>query len=1442
MPANKAMTRIPVVGIGASAGGLESLQRFFRAVPSDSGLAYVVVQHLSPSFKSMMDSLLRRCTALPIDVIRDGMTLEANHVYLNPPARILQLTEGQFKLSAYPGDETLHLPIDAFFESLAASKGSRCAAVVLSGTGSDGAKGLRAVHDARGLVLAESRATAAFNGMPRSAVETGVVAAVLAPEEMPHALRAHLGESPASPTKFLEPIDEILRALRSRYDIDFNMYRRGTLTRRLERRCELSGADDMAAYAAQVVSDPAELQAALSDLLIGVTTFFRDPECFEALANRIRTGLNRLEELRIWSAGCATGQEAYSLAMLATELAEEMDTPIPIKVFATDVHASALEYATAGHYTEAEMEGVSQARRDRFFDRTADGYQVIPSLRHMVIFAQHDLLHDAPFTGIDVVVCRNLLIYLGEQGQERAISYMRFAMSHGGLLMLGPSEATQLGPTFEGINETMRIFVARARPATPSAPATMRIARPPVPSAQSQSPLLEAYDALCDRYMPPGFLIDDQRQLVDSFSGAERFLSITGRRPSSDFLNLLRTSDRGGLLSGLRRAEGGESVKLPSLELREGEDPVLVDLRIERIEGRGHRPHLLITLGEPLPYRPPEETVLARSTEGSTDLVADLERDLREARTQLQQTVEELEAANEELQASNEEMVASNEELQATNEELSSVNEELYSVNAEYQATNAKLHESNSALEQLFAATQVVTVFVDQALSIRRLVPTPNPVVAATDHDIGRKLTAFQHYLKWPEFYDAVGTVLENGEPLLKQVDAAEHDRTWFVQIHRYEVAPGAHGAVITSTDVTELVQAQRRAKRFQKRLTETTNGLPILLSYVNRDEVYEFVNDAYVRLWGKPRDEIVGSTVQEVLGPAYEAAKPAVTKALSGEKVEYAIELTAADGNRRFSLVSYTPAFDGDEVRGFYAAVTDITDRRETELALEIARAAADSATLAKSEFLANMSHEIRTPMTAILGYADLIAAETEEPKTAQHVQTIRRNGRHLIDVIDDVLDLSRIEHMGGDLQLVDVSPALLAADVHELFRLRAEREGLNLELDLGTRLPAQIRTHPQSVRQVLFNLMANAIKFTASGTVELRMRVEKRGERGAELVMSVRDTGIGFPDSMKDKLFQPFEQLDNSHTRTYKGTGLGLAISHRLAKALGGKLSAESVEGQGATFSLSLPLGTFEELELVEPDVRTPAVEAPQVAPVSGSVLVVDDADDVRLLVAEILERAGAKVTTASSGAESLSLLFDSGPFDAVVLDIQMPEMDGLAVARRMRANGFEAPILAVTARALPGDEAECIEAGCSGYLSKPVDAGQLTNRLGKLLAAPPVSRRKQKFLVVEDNIDAAETLVAMLEMREITASHVGTVADAIAAYEQTRPDVVLCDLGLPDGDGTMVARFVRDAGDQKTNLVALSGRHGGEVTARNAGFDTFVLKPVSLDELMDKLGTHG
>ena len=872
-----------IVGIGASAGGLEALEHLFDHIPADTGLSYVVVQHLSPDFVSMMDELLSRHTKLQIHRVEDGMHVEPNSIYLIPPKKDMIIAEGNLLLTDKEPRQGLSLPIDTFFRSLAQDAGKRSIGVVLSGTGSDGSRGIMEISKAGGMVIAQDEASCKFDGMPKSAVETGVVDLVLPPEQMGTAMVQFAESHTIPPVEKLgggdDGLNGIFELLRQNHGIDFSCYKSSTVRRRVERRQQMAHAINLDDYVKQLRMDPVELNQLYKDLLIGVTQFFRDPAAFEIIAKdvlpQLFASVKPHEELRFWVAGCATGDEAYSLAILIDEQLSRIKTPIDVKIFATDAHQASLDFASAGIYEHSSLEDVTPERVQRYFTRVGDTYQIAPSLRKMIVFAPHNVIKDAPFTKISLITCRNMLIYFQPIAQKKVLSMFHFSLKAGGALFLGPSEGpAELADEFEPLDRHWKIYRKRRdirlqtdlRLMTPDF-ATRRghteYARPN-PQPQDEF-VIRGYEALASEFLPPSFIVDENGRLLYTFPGGARFLQPREGMPSTDLLQLVERDLRVALAGAIQRsARELVAVRFSGVRVQDIADASAVDLVVKPYKVDQTRTLFLISL---VPQKAPVLPVSASDktidvVDSINDRMRLLETELQHTKENLQATIEELETSNEELQATNEELVASNEELQSTNEELHSVNEELYTVNAEHQRKISELVVATDDMDNLFHASEIATIFLDANLAIRRFTPRAAQIFRIMPQDCGRRIDSFVNNLNYPELFQEIRAIADG------QRNSYEHEiedtfGTWYLlRILPYVNRNELGGVVVTLIDITSLKETQEQLSAAFDSLNSSING--VILADMNWR--VQFVNPAMLTMFDfDEQSDVVGKRLTEL-------------------------------------------------------------------------------------------------------------------------------------------------------------------------------------------------------------------------------------------------------------------------------------------------------------------------------------------------------------------------------------------------------------------------------------------------------------------------------------------------------------------------------------------------------------------------------------------------
>ncbi|MGE3317159.1 MAG: CheR family methyltransferase, partial [Planctomycetaceae bacterium] len=969
-------------------------------MPHESGLAFVIVQHLSPDFKSLMDELLSHRTKMPIYRVEDGMAVEANAVYLIPPKKEMIISGGKLLLTDKDPSQGLTLPIDLFFRSLAQDAGRDAIGIILSGTGSDGSRGIRDIHESGGLVVAQSEETAKFDGMPKSAVDTGVVDLVLAPEKMPTAILKYIKHPIAATLTDVDDgvadetgLSRLFLVLRDQYSIDFSHYKPSTVGRRIERRLQMNQTTDLDDYVRQLREDPVELNSLYKDLLIGVTKFFRDQDAFHRLGAEILPGLLLKvapdDEFRVWVAGCATGEEAYSMAMLIHEQMEAMRRPLKVKIFATDVHRESIDFASAGIYSDESLSEVTPGRLERYFIRNGRGYQVSPELRQMIVFANHNIIRDAPFTKLDLVTCRNLLIYLQSGAQKKALSLFHFGLSTGGVLFLGPSECpAELEDEFEAIDARWKIYRKRRDIRLPTElrlPMSMDAARlrssaaypSRHPSRHSDMPLGSTYDTLLKEFMPPSLLVNEQRELLHTFGGAERYLHWQPGRTSTDVLNLVSSDLRLALSGALNSAMKNQTtVRFPGVSVEEPNGRACLTIGVRPLHDRHlGSTHMLITLDKRERTFGAEDNSATGAEidlnidRASQDRLDDLEAELRYTKENLQATVEELETSNEELQATNEELLASNEELQSTNEELHSVNEELYTVNAEYQRKIAELTQLNNDMDNLLRSTDIGTIFVDRELCIRKFTPQIARTFSLLPQDVGRCIDAFTHNIDEPELVEHLRNVLRTGEPFER--DVQDRKRNWyFLRILPYRNSVGEiEGVVLTLIDVSTMKRAEAELEEINRLLAGILENSTTFIYVKDLEGRYQICNRASVAVLGVEPERATAKSDYDFLPTEIADTIQAHDRevATTGRVQEFEETFPNAVGPQTYLSIKFPLRDETGRIYAVGGVCTNITDRKrvESEQLQAVAR---------RDQFLAMLSHELRNPLGAIVNAVNLI------------------------------------------------------------------------------------------------------------------------------------------------------------------------------------------------------------------------------------------------------------------------------------------------------------------------------------------------------------------------------------------------------------------------------------------------------------------------------------
>ena len=1318
-----------IVGIGASAGGLEALERLFETMPLESGMAFVVIQHLSPDFKSLTDDILSRRTRLPIKVVENGIAVRPDTVFLIPPRKDMMIRGGQLLLTDKDPSQLVALPIDCFFRSLAQEAGERAVAIILSGTGSDGSRGIRDIHEAGGLIIVQDPQSAKFDGMPQSALATGVTDLTLPPEAMPdaltrHALKPHSHHDDDIPGLAPVGLEAIFQLLRDAHGIDFTQYKPDTVTRRLERRLALNDTSGVNEYARRLEADPAELNLLYKDLLIGVTRFFRDEEAFDRLGRDVIPSLlSRLspnDEFRAWVAGCATGEEAYSLAILVRECLLQMGRDNPVKIFATDAHRASLDIAATGIYSDSAVAELGPTRLTRFLTRVSNGYQISSEIRKMVVFAPHNVIKDAPFTKLDLVSCRNLLIYFRPPAQKRAVTLFHFALKTGGILVLGPSETTgEVSDEFETIDLRWKVYrkrrdirlVPELRPvAAPLRQTALTINVGPEPS------LASTYDSLLDEFMPPSFLINDKGELIQSFAGASRYLKFRDGRISTDLLELVDPELRTALTGALPRAlKELVPVSYKGLNVSTADGSKAINVTVRPVRNR--RPgivHALVQIEDigRVPHKS-DATHEIDLSQASREQILALESELRYTKENLQAMIEEMETSNEELQATNEELVASNEELQSTNEELHSVNEELYTVNGEYQKKIVELTEMTADLDNLLASTEVHTLFLDRELCIRKFTLKIGKTFNLLPHDVGRPFDHFTHSIDYPDLLGDLRAVSKGSEPVEHQVRDLRGN--WFLlRILPYRAGSTVEGVVLTLIDLARIKEAEAENWRLGEQLTAVLQNSPNWVYVRDLGGRYVLADESFKRAIGR---DPVGKTAPELFPPevASKVAEGDDRVLKEGVAVESEVRIPLADGPHTFLSVKFPLRDQAGRITGMGGIKTDVTAIRQ-------AQQSAQDAVIQRDRFLAMLSHELRNPLAAVLSAAEILTRiGGGTPQSSKWLGVISRRARHMTRLVDDLLDVARFTQSKIEIRKSLIDLRSTVADVLEEVRVGFDEAGLQLIHEVSQE-PHSVLGDPVRLQQVQVNLLRNAAKYTPHGG-RVWYTLQREGD---QVVIRVRDTGVGLTNEMRGKVFEPFVQADETLDRAGGGIGLGLTLVRSIVELHAGTVQAQSEgSGKGSEFVVKLPLYETEKASLSDAKntgaeaVALPASTQPNHP--SLKVLIVEDDRDIRSSLLGILEMEGHQVRSADEGTSALAIL-NREQFDVALLDIGLPGMSGYELARAIREKVAKAPVLiALTGYGRTEDRAAAEAAGFNKHLTKPFRPEELS----RLLAAIPTDR---------------------------------------------------------------------------------------------------------------------
>jgi two-component system CheB/CheR fusion protein len=1352
---------------------MEAFIELLRHVSHDSGMAFVLIQHLDPTHPSYLCDALARSTGFPVHEIQDGMHVEPDHVYVIPPNADVGILQGALTLVPRPSEARRpHLPVDFFFSALSADRAHRAIGVVLSGTGADGTEGLRAIKAEGGVTFAQDPQSAKFPGMPEVAIDAGVADFALPIPELAGELQ-RIGHHPFLSAQADQAVvtglsddgelAKVLVILRGACGVDFSEYKLTSIRRRLARRMALHRLTTLHDYVQRLRDDRAEAVVLFEDILIHVTSFFRDAEVYDKLGEHVFPEILKQKReggaIRIWSAGCSSGEEAYSLVIALLEfLARENASDVPIQLFGTDVSGKSIDEARAAVYSETAVRGVGAERLARFFTRVeSGGYRITKPVRERCAFMKHDLARDPPFSKLDLVSCRNVLIYFGPALQKRVLGTLHFALNYPGFLLLGRAENIAAGADlFSPIDKEAKIFARTAARSklhiTPARDMISPARTPAEASARASTPATPEYrirqveDRLLDQYAPPGVIVNGRMEILRFRGRTGLYLEPAPGEPQHDLVKMARHGLVADLRIALSQAEKeGTTVRRAGVPVDQNGSTRVCDVVVIPVASSPDARDCLfaVLFEEPRPgarlveATGPMRALPAAEAPGDDARVARLEAELGATKAHLQSIIEEHLRTNDELMSTNEELVSTNEELQSLNEELEtakeelqSTNEELSTLNEELQTRNVELDAVNSDLLNILGSVEVPIVIVDGQRRIRRFTPKARPILNLRPTDVGRPINDMKPALAIEDLDHKIADVIDSVTSHEEEVRGRNGE--WYrLQIRPYTtIDKKIDGAVLSVIDIDVLKRALGAAEwaRDYAKATVEAVQMPLVVLDVRRDVVS--ANQAFRDHFGAGGAELEGRSLYALQSGAWDVPelRSALVRVFEADERFAALEVERELprlGVRVLCLAGRAvPMPSGDKL--VLLAIEDITDRRRAQAEhermlaeTEAAKASAEQANRAKDQFLATLSHELRTPLSILTMQAQVLAlSQTADPMVQKSVEAIGRAAEAQAQLIDDLLDISRIVAGKLRMELQTVSLAAIARAAAEVVGPSAARKHVELALELDDTL-APVAGDPTRLQQVVWNLLANAVKFTPEGG-RVTVTVDAAADRGR---IRVRDTGVGIESSFLPHIFDRFSQENREITRSYGGLGLGLSLVRSLTEAHGGTVQVESGgKGQGSTFTVLLPLMKATAVR-VEP--AHPSPEHPAATIAGARVLIVEDDPGAREALAQMLGLVGASVRSAASAADAMACFEEYRP-ELLVCDIAMPDEDGYSLLRRIRAlgpeRGGEVPALALTALASDEDRRRSAEAGFQVHMAKPADIGRLVSALARMSANRP------------------------------------------------------------------------------------------------------------------------
>ncbi|HEY0655387.1 MAG TPA: chemotaxis protein CheB [Chryseosolibacter sp.] len=1196
-----------IIAIGASAGGLEPIHELFDTLPDDTNFSFVVVQHLSPDHKSLMGELLAKHTSMKIIEAEDSMEVKPNCVYLIPSKKVMTFANGKLKLHDKERNQVPNNAIDNFFESLAQEKGKNAVGIILSGTGTDGTRGVEAIKKKGGLVIVQDPLTADFDGMPSSAIQTGCADLILPPEMIAEELIEFLRESPYAKTleRFTKEdeviVQEILGYIRSITAHDFSLYKTPTITRRLAKRMTEKGFTTLEQYQEYMMQEPDEANILAREFLINVTKFFRDPEAFDELKTKIIPSIFSSKKpqdlIKVWIVACSSGEEAYTIAILLYEYMESIrNHDYNLKIFATDLDKDALHTASQGVYPETIARDITPERLSRFFTREGNAYRILPVIRKMVVFAYHDITKDPPFSKLDLITCRNMLIYMNAKLQVHVLKTFLFALNPSACLMLGASENIGvLKESMKEVSKKWKIYkcVGKTR-LMDTGHMVSPIQTASVFQSNSNKPknannyLSEIFkDTLLEEGKFAGILIDENMEVKQAIGHFKDFLHFPENNLTFNLIKLVPNDLGIALGMCVRKAiHDQERSVMRNVKISDGstERTVTIIAKPYIQQQEYQQSFVFIVLQEEQRPKKIKKISARKRDEHDQHRIEELEKELRETKENLQSVIEELESSNEELLTSNEEMISANEELQSTNEELQSLNEELHTVSAEHQLKIKELIDLNDDLNNYFKNSHIGQVLIDRHLIVRKFSPAITHQINLIESDVGRPIVDITNNLVNVDLIEVIKRVMLSSETLEREV-AVKNGKTFLMKVNPYYRQDRTiDGVVLNFIDVSEL---RNLHSIIQGIFDSSTNAITAMRAIrgSNNDIIdFEYIatnRSAEVMLGVKTGERHLGEGAKHMPRDQHFFRKYC-TVVESGETEHF--EFYSPAHNRWYEVIAVKMQ------DGLVTTHTDITqkknaadliarnyeDLKQASSKLQETNFKLEQSNMDLLQFASVASHDLKEPLRKIQTFGNLLYSKIEkkiEPGEKNYLDKIVNSSHRMQTLIEDVLTLSKLSNRDIPVHKTDLQG--IVKHIVDDLEITIREKGTNIEVgNLSS-----IEVVPGQIHQLFQNLISNALKFNESKTPIIRITERSVTDEEAAayhinpsdyIAICVEDNGIGFDDRYREKIFGIFQRLHNNH---YQGTGIGLAICKKIVDNHHGFIRAQSTEGVGSTFIVILP-----------------------------------------------------------------------------------------------------------------------------------------------------------------------------------------------------------------------------------------------------------------------------